>query len=232
MFLKAIPTLLPPGQGLKVAARWATSNLISRHRSGTPASLMFVFRLVSVAIVLAVVGVVLCAGLGLAVWNSISAGTSRTALPALTCPTAAPMQVGDIAVPAGPVAGFCQNELANAAHIMTAARIEGLGTRTQTVGVMTAIGESGLRVLDHGDSAGPDSRGLFQQRDNGAWGTLTDRMDPLTSAENFFLKLQTVPDWQTMDPSLLAHAVQINSDSNHYTRFWTDAQTIVSSLAG
>jgi hypothetical protein len=191
-----------------------------------------VFKLASVAVAIAVVGITLCAGLGLAVWNSLSAGSSRTALPALVCPTVAPLQVGDITVPAGPVAGFCQAELVNAAQIMTAARIEGLGTHTQTVGVMTAIGESGLRVLDHGDAAGPDSRGLFQQRDNGAWGSLTDRMDPLTSAENFFLKLQTVTDWQTMDPSLLAHTVQVNSDSHHYTRFWPDAQTIVASLAG
>jgi hypothetical protein len=207
------------------------SNLKCGLHSGMPANVSRVFKLASVAVVMAMVGIAVCAGLGIIVWNSISAGSSRTAVPALTCPTAAPLQVGDITVPAGPVAGFCQVELANAAHIMTAARIEGLGTRTQTVGVMTAIGESGLRVLDHGDSAGPDSRGLFQQRDNGAWGTLTDRMDPLTSAENFFLKLQTVPDWQTMDPSLLAHTVQVNSDSNHYTRYWSAAQTIVASLA-
>ena len=27
--------------------------------------------------------------------------------------------------------------------------------------MMTAMGESGLRVLDRGDTAGPDNRGLF-----------------------------------------------------------------------
>ncbi len=197
-----------------------------------PASVGSVFKLTSVAVVMAVVGIALCAGLGAAVWNSLSAGSARSVLPALTCPTAAAIDVGDITVPAGPVAGFCQDELANAAHIMMAARVEGLGTRTQAVGVMTAIGESGLRVLNSGDSAGPDSRGLFQQRDNGAWGTLADRMDPQTSAQNFFLKLQTVPDWQTMDPSMLAHTVQVNSDANHYTRYWSDAQKIVTALAG
>ncbi len=39
---------------------------------------------------------------------------------------------------------------------------------TQILGVQAAIGESTLRVIDFGDGAGPDSRRLFQQRDNGA----------------------------------------------------------------
>ena len=58
------------------------------------------------------------------------------------------------------------------------------------ISVMVALGESGLRVLDYGDGPGPDSRGLFQQRDNGAWGSYADRMDPTTSATNFIKALQ------------------------------------------
>src|SRR3712207_8538206 len=56
-----------------------------------------------------------------------------------------------------------------------------------------------------GDAAGPDSRGLFQQRDNGAWGSYADRMDPTTSATNFFLALQEVPDWRALPPTIAAH---------------------------
>jgi hypothetical protein len=56
----------------------------------------------------------------------------------------------------------------------------------KTIGVMTAMGESGLANLEHGDAAGADSRGLFQQRANGAWGSLKDRMTPYTAAYNFF----------------------------------------------
>jgi hypothetical protein len=97
---------------------------------------------------------------------------------------------------------------------------------------MTAIGESRLQVLDYGDAAGADSRGLFQQRDNGAWGTLADRMDPTISATNFFTKLQAVGGWATLDPSLAAHAVQANADPTYYDAFWPEAQAIVTQLTG
>lgn len=150
--------------------------------------------------------------------------------PTATCPATEPVAVGQITVPAGPVAGYCQDRLINAAHIMNAARSLGIGSHTQTVGVMTAMGESGLRVLSHGDSAGPDSRGLFQQRDNGAWGTLADRMDPVISATSFFNRLTSLDGWQTMAPTEAAHAVQGNSDPNHYAAYWSGAQAIVAEL--
>jgi hypothetical protein len=149
---------------------------------------------------------------------------------AVTCPSASPVTVGRIVVPAGPIAGFCQPQLVMAAHIMNAARAQGIGVHTQAVGVMTAIGETGLRNLDYGDAAGPDSRGLFQQRDNGAWGSLADRMNPYTAASNFFRKLVTVDGWKTMPPTLLAHAVQVNSDANYYAQYWTEAEAIVGAL--
>ncbi|HEY0246819.1 MAG TPA: hypothetical protein VGC45_01035 [Gryllotalpicola sp.] len=147
------------------------------------------------------------------------------------CPAASPVTVGQIVVPRGPIAGFCQAQLVNAAQIMTAARARGIGVRTQAVGVMTAIGESRLRNLSYGDAAGPDSRGIFQQRDNGAWGTLADRMDPYTASVNFFLKLTSVDGWRTMAPTRLAHVVQGNADPDYYARFWPEAQTIVGALA-
>ena len=146
------------------------------------------------------------------------------------CPSAATIKVRDISVPAGPVAGYCQDRLVNAAQIIAAARSLGIGRHTQAIGVMTAMGESGLRVLDHGDAAGVDSRGLFQQRDNGAWGTLADRMDPYTSALNFFKKLVSIPGWKNMTPGQAAHAVQVNDDPHHYDRYWERAQFIVEAL--
>src|SRR3712207_5748235 len=91
-----------------------------------------------------------------------------------------------------PVAGYSGVQLDNARAILGAGHELGLSLRDQTIGVMTAMGESSLRVLDHGDKAGPDSRGLFQQRDNGAWGTLAQRMDPGASATSFFTALQRV----------------------------------------
>lgn len=151
--------------------------------------------------------------------------------PAQACPAAPSVAVGDIVVPRGPIAGFCQDQLVNAAHIIAAARSLGIGTHTQTVGVMTAIGESHLRNLGYGDFAGPDSRGLFQQRDNGAWGTLAERMDPYTAALHFFQRAITVPGWQTMAPSELAHAVQANSDAGYYAQYWPAAEQVVAALS-
>ena len=85
-------------------------------------------------------------------------------------------------------------------------------------------------MLNYGDTTGADSRGLFQQRDNGAWGTLADRMDPFMSATNFFRRLTGISGWKNMSPSLAAHTVQVNADPNHYAPYWADAQTIVAAL--
>lgn len=172
-----------------------------------------------------------CAGIAVVMIgaNFLALGSSASP-PVPVCPAVSPVKVGQIVVPAGPVAGYCQNQLINAAHIMNAARALDIGTHTQAVGVMTAMGESGLRVLNHGDAAGVDSRGLFQQRDNGAWGTLADRMDPFISATNFFTTLTGLDGWKTMTPSAAAHAVQVNADANYYTAYWERAQTIVTEL--
>ncbi|WP_438354484.1 hypothetical protein [Microbacterium sp. CJ88] len=182
-----------------------------------------------------IVATVAAVGIG-GVAASLAVGSAVTSIasasPTPTCPPADPVTVGGITVPAGPVAGYCQPELINAAHVLDAAHSLGIGTRTQTVGIMTAIGESGLRNLTYGDAVGPDSRGLFQQRDNGAWGTLTDRMDPYTAAYNFFVAVTHVNGWQTMEPTLLAHAVQVNADPYHYQKYWAEAQAIVAALGG
>lgn len=135
-------------------------------------------------------------------------------------------------VPQGPVAGYGHEQLVNAAHIMAAGAELGLSLRDQQIGVMTAMGESSLKVLDYGDSAGPDSRGLFQQRANGAWGSLSDRMDPFISATNFFNALMRVPGREDLEPTIVAHQTQRNADPYHYERYWQPAVEVVAALAG
>lgn len=135
-------------------------------------------------------------------------------------------------LPSVSVAGYQGEQLKNAALIMNAGKKLGLSTQGQVIGVMVAMGESSLRVLDRGDAAGPDSRGLFQQRANGAWGSYTDRMNPTISATNFFKALLKVPGWESMTPTLAAHAVQRNLDPNHYARFAAPAASVVSALGG
>jgi hypothetical protein len=197
-----------------------------RRRRGPNVVVKRVLAAIAIVAGLAVVAVVVMGFLGSSL---IPAPAGSTPLSA-SCPKVPPVMVGTISVPAGPIAGYCQPELENAAEVMRAGQSLGIGVHTQTVGVMTAIGESGLRNLNYGDEAGADSRGLFQQRDNGAWGTLADRMDPYTASRNFFLKLVRVPGWQTMAPTQLAHDVQRNADPNFYSVYWVRAEDVVAGL--
>ena len=139
-----------------------------------------------------------------------------------------PLRIGMLANISMP--GYDDEQIANAAAIVRAGADLGMSRRDQTIGVMVAIGESTLYALDYGDEAGPDSRGLFQQRDNGAWGTLADRMDPYTSAGNFFRVLMNVADRDSMAPTLVGHAVQGNRDPYHYESSWEAAQEIMDAL--
>ncbi len=145
-------------------------------------------------------------------------------------PSGSAVTVDPTSVPPGPIAGYRGPQLANAANVMLAAQRLGLTLRDQQIGVMTAMGESSLQVLDHGDAVGPDSRGLFQQRDNGAWGTLAERMDPFRSATNFFKVEAGVPSRESMAPTLVANAVQGNADPYYYEPFWAPAGEVVQAL--
>ncbi|MET3952581.1 CHAP domain-containing protein [Arthrobacter sp. UYEF36] len=129
------------------------------------------------------------------------------------------------------VEGYTQEQLQNAAAIMGAGKAQDLSVNGQMISVMVALGESGLRVLDAGDGAGPDSRGLFQQRDNGAWGSYADRMDPTTSVTNFIEALQGVAGWELLEPTIAGNKVQRNADPYHYQKYWPEAVKLVQGLS-
>jgi len=153
--------------------------------------------------------------------------------PAQACePTGPALVVDGRNLPPGTVAGYSGAQLQNAALVMHAAQVKGLDVHAQTLGVMTAMAESSLQVLDHGDPAGPDSRGLFQQRGNGAWGSLADRMNPTISATNFYTALAGVPGWESLPPTIAAHRVQANADPYYYAPFWDPAVQVVQALGG
>ncbi|MFC5268940.1 CHAP domain-containing protein [Kribbella qitaiheensis] len=88
----------------------------------------------------------------------------------------------------------------------------GAGSNGQVIGVMTALTESTLRNVDHGDAAGPDSRGLFQQR--AGWGPLEVRMNPEGASKLFFEALLDLPGWAAMQPWAAAQAVQRSAFAN------------------
>lgn len=141
--------------------------------------------------------------------------------------------------PAG-VSGWRGDQLENAAVIIRTAQARSLGREAQILGVMTAMGESSLHNIDHGDwetsgVTNPDgtrtsSVGLFQQQE--WWGTREERMDPATAADRFFARLELIPDWAQLPPSHAIHRVQINANREHYARFEADAVDVVDALSG
>lgn len=144
------------------------------------------------------------------------------------CPPVPDVVVGQLSVPAGPIGGFCQAELVNAASIILAAQHWHLNRRAVDIGVMTAIGESGLRNLTYGDAAGPDSRGIFQQRSN--YGPVSRRMNPYSAAYDFFARMRGVANWRTRPPTEVAHLVQINANPDYYTPYFPRAEIVVDGL--
>ncbi|PZE69291.1 peptidase M23 [Curtobacterium sp. MCPF17_018] len=126
---------------------------------------------------------------------------------------------------APPAPEYSKAQIENAAAIIAAGRSDHVPQRGIEIAVMTAMGESSLLNLEHGDEAGPDSIGLFQQRD--IWGSRGTRLDPVASAHLFYKQLLVTPYWDQLTPTEAAHAVQINADPNHYTPYWERAVTLV-----
>jgi len=89
--------------------------------------------------------------------------------------------------------------------------------------IMTAIDESVLRNIDHGDR---DSVGLFQQRDS--WGSFEDRMNAETSSRLFYN--QAIPEDKS-NPNLsfndLCQKVQKSGTPYAYGQYQQEAEAIV-----
>ncbi|MFI7067091.1 CHAP domain-containing protein [Kribbella sp. NPDC050124] len=104
-----------------------------------------------------------------------------------------------------------------------------VGVAAKVIAVMTAMTESSLRNVDRGDAAGPDSRGLFQQRDS--WGPIAVRMDPAGAAGLFYTALANVPGWTAMEPWMAAQAVQRSAfaDGGNYRSNYEAAVRLVAS---
>ncbi len=139
------------------------------------------------------------------------------------------------------VAGYGLAQLDNACTILAAGRDLGFGERDQTIAVMTAMGESSLRNIDYGDwetsgATNPDgsrttSIGLFQQQDS--WGPREARLDPYSASTMFYRAMaDRAPDRAAMEPTLVAHRIQINADPLHYARYWDRALRVVAAVTG
>jgi phage-related protein len=116
-------------------------------------------------------------------------------------------------------------------EIARSAKDHKLDVHGAKIGLATALVESGSPLKMWANRAVPeslkfrhdavgsdyDSVGLFQQRDNGAWGTVKQRMTPYDSAGMFFdVMLRKFPNWKGMDPGAVAQGVQVSAFPDRY----------------
>jgi len=139
----------------------------------------------------------------------------------------------------GPTWGpdFFAGEIARKAKDM---RLDKLAAR---IGIATALVESGNPLKMWANRAVPeslkyrhdavgsdyDSVGLFQQRDNGAWGTVKQRMTPYDSAGMFFDKLKSF-DYKSMDPGAAAQKVQVSAFPDRYGQQMGNAEKLLNKV--
>ncbi|TSB25766.1 heavy metal transporter [Streptomyces benahoarensis] len=118
---------------------------------------------------------------------------------------------------------------ANAATISAVASARGLRPRAVTIALATAMQESGLRNLGHGDK---DSLGLFQQRPSQDWGTSRQIMDPVYAAGEFYAHLVQVPGYERLPLTEAAQRVQRSGYPLAYAKHETDAALLADALTG
>lgn len=120
----------------------------------------------------------------------------------------------------------------NASTIAGVAVTRGLPARAASIALATSVQESGLRNLDYGDQAGPDSRGLFQQRPSQGWGSETQVQDPIYAAGAFYDALVTVPEYQSLPITEAAQLVQRSAYPDAYADHEPEARAFASALTG
>jgi hypothetical protein len=124
---------------------------------------------------------------------------------------------------------FSPGQAANAATIAVVGTSRGMPERAVTIALATALQESGLRNLDHGDR---DSLGLFQQRPSQGWGTAGQIMDPVYAAGRFYEHLAKVPGYAQLPLTVAAQRVQQSNYPEAYAKHETDATLLAAALTG
>ncbi|MFJ8541415.1 heavy metal transporter [Streptomyces sp. NPDC093586] len=124
---------------------------------------------------------------------------------------------------------FTPEQAVNAATITAVGTSRNLPERAVTIALATALQESALRNLDHGDR---DSLGLFQQRPSQGWGDAREIMDPAYSAGMFYDHLVKVPDYTRLPLTVAAQRVQRSAFPEAYARHEPDAALLAAALTG
>ncbi|WP_062288100.1 hypothetical protein [Demequina phytophila] len=129
----------------------------------------------------------------------------------------------------GATSTLTAEQAGNAALIAAASQRLGLPARGATIGIATAMQESSLVNIDHGDR---DSIGLFQQRPSQGWGSVDEIMDPHYSADTFYEALIEVDGWQDMEVTVAAQTVQRSAFPDAYATREAAARLWASALRG
>ncbi|MFF3749720.1 hypothetical protein ACFYYH_04555 [Streptomyces sp. NPDC002018] len=129
----------------------------------------------------------------------------------------------------GPVYEMSPEQAANAATISAVGTTRGLPERAVTIALATALQESALRNLNHGDR---DSLGLFQQRPSKGWGTPKEILDPVYSAGQFYDHLVEVPGYSRLPLTEAAQRVQRSGFPQAYAKHEPDAALLAAALTG
>ncbi|WP_436947576.1 heavy metal transporter [Streptomyces sp. SudanB52_2052] len=124
---------------------------------------------------------------------------------------------------------FTPEQAVNAATITAVGTARGLPERAVTIALATALQESSLRNIDHGDR---DSLGLFQQRPSQGWGTPKEIMDPTYSAGEFYEHLVKVPGYTRLPLTVAAQRVQRSGFPQAYAKHEPDAALLAAALTG
>ncbi|MGA5497150.1 hypothetical protein ACPCSP_22590 [Streptomyces cinereoruber] len=124
---------------------------------------------------------------------------------------------------------FTPEQASNAATISAVGTTRGLPERAVTIALATALQESALRNIGHGDR---DSLGLFQQRPSMGWGTPEQIMDPVYSAGRFYAGLEKVPGYSRLPLTVAAQKVQKSGFPQAYAKHEPDAALLAAALTG
>lgn len=129
-------------------------------------------------------------------------------------------------------AELATDQAVNASLITAVAVQRGLPPRAASIALATAMQESKLRNIGHGDQAGPDSRGLFQQRPSQGWGTEAQIMDPYYAANAFYDALVKVPGYESLEITDAAQRVQRSAYPDAYAQHEEMGRYFASGLTG
>ncbi|UYQ64223.1 hypothetical protein [Streptomyces peucetius] len=129
----------------------------------------------------------------------------------------------------GPSYELTSEMAGNAATIAAVGTTRGMPERAVTIALATALQESALRNIEHGDR---DSLGLFQQRPSQGWGTPKQILDPVYASEKFYEHLAEVPGYSRLPLTVAAQRVQRSGFPQAYAKHEPDATLLAAALTG